>query len=84
MLDDRLKHPNSAVVMACIQVFINFTKDIDNLAEDVYKRIKGLCGFKDGLAFYFKSCCPHHLFFFFFKKTFNTEKHLYEIDTVMA
>ena len=61
MLDDRLKHPNSAVVMACIQVFINFTKDIDNLAEDVYKRIKGLCGFKDGLAFYFKSCisCLH-------------------------
>ncbi|CAH3174324.1 unnamed protein product [Porites lobata] len=41
LLDDRLKHPNSAVVMACIQVFINFTKDIDNLAEDVYKRIKG-------------------------------------------
>lgn len=41
LLDDRLKHPNSAVVMACIQLFIHLTKDMKELTEHVYKRIKG-------------------------------------------
>lgn len=41
LLDDRLKHPNSAVVMACIQLFIHLTKDMEDVAEDVFKRIRG-------------------------------------------
>lgn len=41
LLDDRLKHPNGAVVMACIQLFIHMTKDMENITQDVYKRIKG-------------------------------------------
>ncbi|XP_078345034.1 AP-4 complex subunit beta-1-like isoform X2 [Oculina patagonica] len=41
LLDDRLKHPNSAVVMACIQLFIHMTKDMEELTEHVYKRVKG-------------------------------------------
>ena len=41
LLDDRLNHPNSAVVMACIQLVICMTKDMEELTEHVYKRIKG-------------------------------------------
>ena len=41
LLDDRLKQPNSAVVMACIQLFIHLTRGMKDIAEDVYKRIKG-------------------------------------------
>ena len=41
LLDDRLKQPNSAVVMACIQLFIHLTREMKDIAEDVYKRIKG-------------------------------------------
>lgn len=41
LLDDRLKQPNSAVVMACIQLFIHLTREMKDIAEDVYKIIKG-------------------------------------------
>ena len=41
LLDDRLNHPNSAVVMACIRLVIHMTKDMEELTEHVYKRIKG-------------------------------------------
>ncbi|KAJ7388934.1 AP-4 complex subunit beta-1 [Desmophyllum pertusum] len=41
LLDDRLKHPNSAVVMACIQLFIHMTKDMEDLTEHIFKRIRG-------------------------------------------
>lgn len=41
LLDDRLNHPNSAVVMACIRLVIHMTKDLEELTEHVYKRIKG-------------------------------------------
>ena len=41
LLDDRLNHPNSAVVMACMRLVIHMTKDGEELTEHVYKRIKG-------------------------------------------
>lgn len=41
LLDDRLKHPNSSVVMASMRLFIHLTKEMKDISEDVYKRVKG-------------------------------------------
>lgn len=40
LLEDRLKHSNSAVVIATTNVFLNFTKNAPDVHEQVYKRLK--------------------------------------------
>ncbi|XP_057304305.1 uncharacterized protein LOC130641504 isoform X2 [Hydractinia symbiolongicarpus] len=40
LLDDRLKHANKGVVMATINIFLQFTKKLDFIRNDIYKRIK--------------------------------------------
>ena len=41
VLDDRLKHPNSGVVLAAAQLFLHFTRNLDDeIKEDVYARLK--------------------------------------------
>ena len=41
ILDDRLQHSNSAVVLATIKVFLHFTKDLEDVHLSVLKRLKG-------------------------------------------
>lgn len=40
VIDDRLKHPNGAVVMASASLFLHLTQDIEQFREDVYERVK--------------------------------------------
>ena len=40
LLEDRLRHANSAVVMGTTKVFLNFTANNAPLHEEVYKRLK--------------------------------------------
>ena len=40
LLEDRLKHANSAVVLGTTKVFLNFTANNAPLHEEVYKRLK--------------------------------------------
>ncbi|XP_064391971.1 uncharacterized protein LOC135339670 [Halichondria panicea] len=39
VLDDRLKHANSGVVLGTISLFLHLTNDLTDLQEDVYSRI---------------------------------------------
>ena len=39
VLDDRLKHANSGVVLGTISLFLHFTQDLPDLHQDVYGRI---------------------------------------------
>lgn len=41
MLDERLKHNNSAVALAAIKIFISITEPLTEIHEDVYNRVKG-------------------------------------------
>lgn len=40
LLEDRLKHSNSAVVLGTTKVFLNFTQSLPKVHEEVYKRLK--------------------------------------------
>ena len=41
ILDDRLKHANSGVVLAAAKLFLNFTRNMDQeLVQEVYERLK--------------------------------------------
>jgi AP-4 complex subunit beta-1 len=40
LLEDRLKHANSAVVLAATKVFLNFTRNMEKLHIEVYQRLK--------------------------------------------
>ena len=40
VLDDRLNHANSGVVMGAVRLFLHLTKDCMEMHEDVYERIK--------------------------------------------
>jgi len=40
-LDEKLVHTNKALVMSSINLFIHFTKSMENLKTDVFKTIKG-------------------------------------------
>ena len=40
LLEDRLKHSNSAVVMGATKVFLNFTRDNEAVHSEVIKRLK--------------------------------------------
>ncbi|PKY51514.1 Adaptor protein complex beta subunit [Rhizophagus irregularis] len=40
LLDDRLKHHNSGVQLTTVKIFIKLAEGIDDIQEDVYKRIK--------------------------------------------
>lgn len=40
LLEDRLKHSNSAVVLGTTKVFLNYTKDMPKVHEEVFKRLK--------------------------------------------
>ncbi len=39
VLDDRLKHANSGVVLGTISLFLHLTDDLPDLQQDVYTRI---------------------------------------------
>jgi len=39
LLEDRLKHASSSVLLGAVKVFINLTKDNDILSKDVYERL---------------------------------------------
>eukprot|EP00743_Colponemidia_sp_Colp-15_P002288 GILK01002479.1.p1 GENE.GILK01002479.1~~GILK01002479.1.p1 ORF type:complete len:794 (-),score=148.65 GILK01002479.1:161-2542(-) len=40
ILEDRLKHSNSAVVLGCTKVFLNLTRDKPVICRQVYERLK--------------------------------------------
>eukprot|EP00055_Hartaetosiga_balthica_P018704 m.135204 g.135204 ORF g.135204 m.135204 type:complete len:776 (-) comp9865_c0_seq1:143-2470(-) len=40
ILDDRLKHSNSGVVLSACRLFLKLTEDFDDMKEDVYERMK--------------------------------------------
>ena len=40
VLDERLKHANSAVALAAIRLFLHLTADMPQLQEEVYQRIR--------------------------------------------
>ena len=40
LLEERLKHSNSAVVLACTKVFLNLTQDMPEVHKQVYSRLK--------------------------------------------
>ncbi|XP_065187426.1 AP-4 complex subunit beta-1-like [Sycon ciliatum] len=40
MLDERLKHANSGVVLSTIQLFLQLTQNMPEVQEDVYERIR--------------------------------------------
>ena len=40
ILEDRLKHSSSSVVLGCIKVFLNYTKDNQLMTRQVYTRIQ--------------------------------------------
>jgi len=40
LLEDRLKHSNSAVVLGTTKVFLNYTQAMPRVHEEVYKRLK--------------------------------------------
>jgi AP-4 complex subunit beta-1 len=40
LLEDRLKHSNSAVVMGTTKVFLNFTRNMPSLHKEVFKRLR--------------------------------------------
>jgi AP-4 complex subunit beta-1 len=40
ILEDRLRHSSSAVVLGCVKVFLNYTKDNPTLTQQVYARIQ--------------------------------------------
>jgi len=40
LLEDRLKHSNSAVVLGTTKVFLNYTANMPRVHEEVYKRLK--------------------------------------------
>lgn len=42
LIDARLKHPNGAVVMATIKLFLHLSKDNQELHNDVLQRVKGM------------------------------------------
>lgn len=78
LLDDHLKHPNSAVVMACMQLFIHLTKDMEELTEDVYKRIKGplmTMLSSSNLELVYVSLCQIELLLTKMPKLFDQEYH---------
>lgn len=39
LLEDRLKHASSSVLLGAVKVFTNLTKDDSNLSKDVYGRL---------------------------------------------
>lgn len=39
-MEDKLKHNSAAIVLACIKIFLNFTKDNETMYELVLKRLK--------------------------------------------
>lgn len=41
LLEDRLKHASSSVLLGAVKVFINLTKDDKNLSRDVHERLAG-------------------------------------------
>ncbi|CAH1762827.1 9005_t:CDS:2 [Entrophospora sp. SA101] len=40
LLDDKLKHNNCGLRLATMNLFLNLTKDLNDIHEDVYKRLK--------------------------------------------
>jgi len=40
VLDERLKHSSSAIVLGCVKIFLNFTKDNTTIHKQVYERIQ--------------------------------------------
>ena len=53
ILDERLKHSNSGVVLATVHLFLHLTDDMPHLHQDVYDRIK--CMFMCMFIFSFPS-----------------------------
>jgi len=46
ILDDRLKHSNTGVLLAAAKLFLHFTRDMPEVQADVFQRLKGkwACG----------------------------------------
>lgn len=40
VLDERLKHSSSSIVLGCVKIFLNFTKDNPTIHKQVYERIQ--------------------------------------------
>lgn len=40
VLDERLKHSSSSIVLGCVKIFLNFTKDYPTIHKQVYERIQ--------------------------------------------
>jgi len=40
VLDERLKHSSSSIVLGCVKIFLNFTKDHPTIHKQVYERIQ--------------------------------------------
>jgi AP-4 complex subunit beta-1 len=40
ILEDRLKHSSSSIVLGCIKIFLNFTKDNNKIYNQVLQRLK--------------------------------------------
>jgi AP-4 complex subunit beta-1 len=45
ILEDRLRHSNSAVVLAASKAFLHLTRTLPKVHADVFKRLKGTCFF---------------------------------------
>ena len=41
MLDSFLKHRNHAVVMAVVNIFLQFSSQLDYIKSDIFERIQG-------------------------------------------
>ena len=62
ILDERLKHSNSGVVLATVHLFLHLTDDMPHLHQDVYDRIKCRCMYMYMYMFIFSfpsAVCNH-------------------------
>lgn len=40
ILEDKLRHASSGVLLGCVKVFVNFTKHDDQLLRQVFERVR--------------------------------------------
>jgi len=56
VLDERLKHSSSAIVLGCVKIFLNFTKENPTIHKQVYERIQ--CEFSTIILCYNSKLAP--------------------------
>jgi hypothetical protein len=42
VLDEKLRHPNNALVLAVIKLFLKYTENMPEIHQQVYFRVKGV------------------------------------------